>query len=128
MKTESDHLMQLIQKGFHLTVGATMTLIDALQEPQQLGENLSKLGLELAQKWTEKGEVTEQEARNLVENIFTKSTHPQTEETAVSPPVSTESSTAPEKLDLQGSLQELTAQITAIRAELEKIQDVESSE
>lgn len=128
----SDSLVQLLQKGFRVSLGATAALIEILQDPQRREENLSRLRLELtelAEEWAAKGEMTEQEARNFVDTILkprsgateTEYDRSATSENPSSPPAST---AAP---DVQVDLQELTAQIAAIRSELEKLREQDSS-
>ncbi len=67
----SDNLTQLLQQRFRITLGATASLVETLQDPQKRNQNLSDLRSELnhlTQEWAEKGEVTEQEARNFVDD------------------------------------------------------------
>ena len=115
----SDHFVQLFQHGFRVTLGATASLVEVLQDPEKRDENLSKLNQEwsvLSAEWAEKGEVTEQEARNFVDTLLANRANPSptgaTGATATTP-------AAPP--DIQLELQELTAQIVAMRAELERI-------
>lgn len=131
----SDTVIQLLQRGFRVTLGATASLVEILQDPQRRDANLSKLRTEfdqLAQEWAEKGSVTEQEARNFVDSMFrqgNRSTSSPTENaeydygsgstTVAAPP----SAASP---DTQLELQELTAQLAAIRAELEALRNQES--
>lgn len=121
----SDTLIQLLQKSLRVTLGATATLIETLQDPQRRDENLSKLRTELSQlteEWELKGETTEREARSFVDNILTRSSGfnnpPRSEATSTS----TVSSPAPAPA-VQQDLQELTEQIAAIRSELEKLRE-----
>ena len=116
----SDHFVQLVQKGFRVTLGATASLVEVLQDPEKRDENLSKLNREwseLSAHWAEKGEVTEQEARHFVDTMIAQRTHSpaSTSATTVATP------SAPP--DIQLELQELTAQIVAMRAELEQIRN-----
>ncbi|MBW4522855.1 MAG: hypothetical protein KME16_24725 [Scytolyngbya sp. HA4215-MV1] len=118
----SDILVQLLQKGFRVTLGATASLIEILQDPQKREENLTKLRLDLTQlteEWAEKGLVTEQEARSFVDTVLSQRGG-QASATAT-PPSST--TATPE---VQGELHELTEQIAAIRMELEKLRDKDS--
>lgn len=130
----SDTVLQLLQRGFRVTLGATASLVEILQDPQRRDANLSKLRTELdqlAQEWAEKGSVTEQEARNFVDTILhqgNRSTPSPTESsgydygsttTVAAPP-------SPASPDTQLELQELTAQLAAIRAELEALRNQES--
>ncbi len=125
-----DNVVQLLQKGFRVTLGATASLIEILQDPQNRQENLSKLKVELdqlAEEWEDKGERTEQEARNFVDTVLNQSSHSSSGATD-SPPSGTATATAPPPAtspDVQLDLQELTAQLAAIRAELEKLREQE---
>ena len=112
----NDIVLRLLQKGFRVTIGATATLIEVLQ-------NLSKLRLELdqlAQEWAEKGEVTEQEARSFVDTFIAQRRSDdraaETTVTTIATPVMPPSA---EMLELQ----ELTAQLAAIRAELAHLRE-----
>jgi len=122
---DSDTVMQLLQKGFRVTLGATASLIEILQDPLRRDENLAKLRTELGELADElsiKGEMTEREARNFVETILSQRerSDSSTQTTATTtPPTATP--------DVQLDLQELTAQISAIRAELEKLREQDSS-
>lgn len=121
----NDTVLRLLQKGFRVTIGATATLIEVLQDPQRREQNLSKLRLELdqlAQDWAEKGEITEQEARSFVDTFIAQrrsesgqSASEVTVTTIATPvvPVSTE------VLELQ----ELTVQLATIRAELAHLRE-----
>lgn len=123
-----DTVVQLLQKGLRVTLGATTTLIETLQDSQRREENLSRLTSELSQlteEWEAKGELTEREARNMVEALLgqQRATSPRSAE---APPFSTpESTDSPSSsaptLEVQQDLQELTAQIAAMRAELERL-------
>lgn len=116
----SDTVLRLLQKGFRVTIGATATLIEVLQDPQRRDQNLSKLRLELdqlAQEWAEKGEITEQEARSFVDTLMAQrrsASDRAASETTVTTIATPVVSPPTEVLELQ----ELTAQLAAIRAEL----------
>jgi len=118
----SETLIQLLQNGFRVTLGATASLIEIVQDPQKRSENLSKLRQEwsqLAEEWAVKGESTEQDARNFVDTVLTQR-RAQNPYPSTSPPMPT--STPP---SVQTELQELTVQIATIRAELEKLRNQE---
>ncbi|MEG3881421.1 hypothetical protein QT972_29065 [Microcoleus sp. herbarium7] len=124
-----DNLPQMLQTGFHLTLGATSFLIETLQDPLKREENLDKLRVSdlglLADELLEKGEMTDREARNFVDTIFSQ---PGDREHADSESVShqqsdTATDTAPEPA-LQPEIeeiQELTARMAALRTELENL-------
>ena len=121
----SESLIQLLQKSVRVTLGATTSLIEVLQDPTKRDENLTKLRQEwskLSEEWEDKGESTEQEARTFVNNFF----H-QRQASSGSSSTGTATTTAPPTTtpDVQVELQELTAQIAAIRAELERMRNPE---
>jgi polyhydroxyalkanoate synthesis regulator phasin len=121
----NDTLTQLLQKGFRVTLGATATIVEAIQDPQRREANLSKLTTELSQlaeEWEAKGVTTEQEARNFVDTVLRQGNAAPAD--SYTPPPSSPASAAPSTsapADVQQDLQELTAQIAAIRAEIERI-------
>ena len=123
----SDNLLQVLHKGFRVTLGATASLVETLQDPQKRDENLSQMRSELTEKvqdWAEKGELTEQEARNLVDSLLRQrqsSRYPSEAETPAETVTTTPTPVA--SPDVQLEMQELTAQIAAMRAELEKLRD-----
>ncbi len=126
----SEDFTQLLQKGVRITLGASASLVENLQNPQKRTQNLSQLRTELDQlatEWAAKGEMTEQEARSFVQQLFNQLGNRQsTSPTADSPNTSVTTSTddvAPPEVRLE--IQELTAQLAAIRAELEKLQKSE---
>ncbi|HEY9670421.1 MAG TPA: hypothetical protein V6D11_03185 [Waterburya sp.] len=123
----SNNLLDILQTGFRVSLGATTSLVETLQDPQKREESLSQLRLELSQRvteWAEKGAVTEQEARRLIEQIWRQPSNSgrstTTEATTPTPTASPTSSTSP---STQLEIEELTAQIAAIRTELEKLRD-----
>lgn len=126
-----DTLIQLLQKGFRVTLGATASLIEVIQDPEKRDTNLSNLRIELSQlaeEWAEKGAMTEQEARNFVDTILAQQAS-QAENTTTSTPGSTTTTSAPiTDPTIQTDLQELTEQITAIREELEKLRNQDSQQ
>ena len=128
----SDRLTQLLQQGFRVTLGATASLVETLQDPQKRTENLSHLRSELnylATEWAAKGEMTEQEARNFVDDFLNQLRNQgasSTPDSYSSTATTTSTETAP--IDVQLGLQELIAQIAAIRAELEKSRNSDSNQ
>lgn len=127
---DSTSLVQLLQKSFHVTLGATASLVEVLQDSQKREQNFSKLRLELselAQEWSEKGEVTETEARNFVDNFLaqhgSQSSVQSPSETSTSTTTTAATTLSVANPDAQLELQELTGQLAAIRTELEKLQN-----
>jgi len=126
----ADNLTNLLQQGFHLTLGATASLVETLQDPQKRTENLSQISSELshlANEWAVKGEMTEQEARNFATNFLNQLQNqvPTTSEASGTTVTNTPTEVAPPEVQLD--LQELTAQIAAMRAELEELRNSDSN-
>ncbi|QIZ70895.1 hypothetical protein [Oxynema aestuarii] len=121
-----NNLMEFLQTGFRVGVGATTSLLESLQDEQKREENLADLQLEfneLTQKLAKKGEMTEREARNFVDTIFNQpgaTPSESTPETSANPPDSPSSSTRKEP-EIQQEIEDLTAQVAALRAELERL-------
>ncbi|MGV0023595.1 hypothetical protein [Phormidesmis priestleyi] len=121
----SDTVTLLLQKGFHVTIGATAALVESLQDPQKREQNLSKLRLEfdeLTQDWAQKGEVTEREARAFVDTMLSQRNGENSQTTTVTTTATPVPTISPE---VQLELQALTAQLGAIRAELERLRSEE---
>jgi polyhydroxyalkanoate synthesis regulator phasin len=119
----SDTLIQIAQKSLRVTLGATATLIESLQDPQQREANLAKLKTELGQlteEWEVRGESAEREARGFVDSLINQAS------SRVSPPSSAVSIATPVSSSAQQDLQELTEQIAALRAEIEKLRAQDS--
>ena len=124
-----DNLPQMLQTGFHLTLGATSFLIETLQDPLKREENLDKLKSDfgqLADELLEKGEMTEREARNFVDTIFSQPDDRENAESeSVSPKQSDATTDAPPESVVQPNvkleIEELTAQMAALRTELENL-------
>lgn len=123
----SNSLLQLLQTGLRVSLGATTSLVETLQDPQKREENLSQLRSELSQRiaeWEEKGLITEQEARSFIEAIWRQQS-PQGGSSATGTPYETPA-TPPKTAaspNVQLEIEELTAQIAAIRTELEKLRN-----
>lgn len=120
----------MLQTGFHLTLGATSFLLETLQDAQKREENLDKLRQPdlgpLADELVEKGEMTDREARNFVDTIFSgpdDRENARSEESGSHQRSDTATDTPPESVvqpDVK-EIQELTAQMAALRAELENL-------
>jgi polyhydroxyalkanoate synthesis regulator phasin len=122
-----DNLTQLLQRGFRITVGATTFFVETLQDPAKRDDNLNKLNSDfnqLTDEWAERGEMTEQEARNFVDTILNQqSDRGNTDRTNVSTTPTTYSGVAS---DTQRDLLELTKEIAALRADLQTLQESDS--
>ena len=129
----SDNLTQLLHRSLRVTLGATASLIEILQDPQRRQENLSKLSTDLQQlteEWAAKGEITEREARTFVDSMLSRqgSVSDRSSTSTVSRPTTiTTTATPASDPRVQDDLRELTAQIAAMRAELERLKQQDSN-
>lgn len=120
----NNNFIQIIQQGFRVTVGATTSLVETIQDPQKRTEALSQIQTELEQKtqeWSQKGEVTEQEARRIIDNLISQRGWQKKTNTANSNNQYSSSSNSSEN-SVQSDLEELTEQIIALRKDLENLQ------
>jgi prefoldin subunit 5 len=113
---ESPDWGKIFQTGYYVTLGATTTLIEVLQDAQkrdQLWRSLQQNTTTTLQDLAEKGVATEAEARSYVDRTVTRT--PST--------VNTTATTVPEtSSDVQSELEDLTQQLAALRQELEQLQ------
>ncbi|ERT05713.1 hypothetical protein M595_4339 [Lyngbya aestuarii BL J] len=128
----ADNLTQILHQGFRVTLGATSSMIEMLQDSHKRNENLEKIQSQwsqLAQEWAEKGEQTEEEARKFVDTILEQQSNSGATETTTSTSSSSMTTTpvSVSEPDSAEDLQELTAQIAALRLELERLRGSESS-
>ncbi len=127
-------LTKLLQKGFYVTLGATASLLETIQDPTKREQNLSSLRQDidtLTQELAEKGAVTEAEARNFVDTLISRKINQPTssasepEVTSVTTVTTTATSVTDkddrDDRDGQADLKELTQQIADLRAELESL-------
>lgn len=115
----ANNLLQAIQQGYHIAVGATATLLETLQDPQKREAALSDLQVQWqqrSQEWSEKGDAAEQEARRTVETWLNQ--REASENTNRNS--SSNSTTGTDDTALEAEIRKLTEQITSLRAELER--------
>lgn len=125
----ADTLLQLLHKSFRVTLGATSSLVENLQDPIKRNESFSKVSTELSQlaeEWAAKGEVTEQEARNFVETVMAQRASQHYPENSAGSSSSTTATPPTTDPTVQVELEELTAQVAAMRAELERLRSQDS--
>ncbi|MBL1211100.1 hypothetical protein [Geminocystis sp. GBBB08] len=113
---ESNTIFNLIQQSFRTAVGATASVVETLQDNQKRSQIFSDFNREWQQKsqeWAEKGTITEQEARKIIEQFFkgyTSKTSNSDEETGVK-----------SEDNQSNGIQELTREIVALREEIQKL-------
>ncbi len=123
-----DNFVQLAQKGFHVTLGATAFLIETVQNPQQRDINLSRLRgdfTQLTEEWEAKGESAEREARQFVDGLLSQQFN-QTNQSTSAPSTPANSGSSTTSPDIQQDLQELTLQLASLRSELERLRETDS--
>jgi polyhydroxyalkanoate synthesis regulator phasin len=126
----NNNLLELVHTGFRVSLGATTSLVETLQDPQKREENLSQLQTELNERvseWAAKGETTEREARSFIEQMLGQPSSSQTAPTA--PPPSTAPTPPPRTTvtpTIQSEIAELTVQIAMLRTELEQLREPDS--
>lgn len=125
--TNYNNLFQFVQQGFRVTLGATTSLVETLQDSQKRQTKITQLSTQLnqqVQEWAEKGEVTELEARRMMDNFWNQSVNHQSNSTGTNAEVNntgTSNSSSPEEI------QDLTDQIINLRKELESLRQGQSN-
>ncbi|WP_103666245.1 hypothetical protein [Pseudanabaena sp. BC1403] len=135
-------LEKLFQRGYYVTLGATSSLLEVIQDPTKREENLKRLGRsfdEITQELAKKGVTTEAEARSYVDKFIAQqvngSTNTTSSESAGLTTVTTTAKTvddnAPDgtseksdksvKASMRDEIQELTQQLASLRSQLEQL-------
>ena len=110
---------QVMQQGIRIALGAATSCVETLQDPQKRAEAIAILQAELNQKtqeWSAKGEVTEAEIKAFIDNLMA-----QRNWQGDNNPSSTGSDSTKTYANSNSKLQELTAEIIALKLELEKL-------
>ncbi len=118
----TDTLLQLFQQGFRVAIGTTTTLADTLKNPQTASETWTRLTqnpTEFAQELIDKGAATEQEARQVVDSLWSQNTPPS------SMTINTTATTVIP--DVQAELKDLMTQLAAIRSEIAQLRSDSNS-
>lgn len=124
----SNNLLQIVQQGFRVTVGATAVLVETLQNPQKRTETLTSWQQDLqkyTQEWAEKGEITEQEARKFIENMWQNQGKTTSDSTYSSSNTYTEGVRVNDS-DTESEIRELTETIRSLKEELANLKASES--
>lgn len=122
-----DTLSQTLQKGFRVTLGATASLIEAIQDPQASSQKFSELGTDvnrLTEELEIKGETTELEARQFVDGLFSQLPSPFGASNGATS-TATVNTVATPVVDstVQADLDILTQDLAEIRQEIESLKD-----
>ena len=119
-----DIISQSIQKGFRVTLGATASLIEAMQDPQGASQRFSEIGTDvnrLTEEFEVKGEATEQEARRLVDGMMTQMPSPFSQDSSTSSQTVNTVAMPVVDITLQTELENLTQELKLIREEIEAL-------
>lgn len=114
-----NNLFQLIQQGRRIAIGAIASCAETLQDSKKRTEAIAYLQTELNQKiqeWSAKGEVTEADVKVFIDNLMA-----QRGWQGERYPSSTSSGKTSTYASSNSKLQELTAEIIALKLELEKL-------
>lgn len=120
---DSNKVFNVIQQGFRTVVGATTTIVETIQDPQKREQTLSELNQDWAKKaedWAKKGEVTEQEARRMMENFLHKQSENKYGNTTNHNDVDSVSNVSYYNQNPVKEIQELTETIISLRTDLEQ--------
>lgn len=120
----TDNLFQTLQQSFWITVGATASLVETLQNPLKQTSNWSEFPTqwhERAQEWAEKGKITEQEARQLIDQLFSQQTTNNSSNSSSNVNRLESSPTLTGKTNEELEIEELTAQLIALRSQIEQL-------
>jgi polyhydroxyalkanoate synthesis regulator phasin len=128
-----DTVTDFVQKGFRTSLGAASFLVETLQDPNKRDENLQKLNSnfnsmdfsQLTEEWAAQGEITEREARTFVDNMLQQKGSESSNSDNLSDFPRNATNDNLVRSNLQSELQELTAEIVALRTELQQYQDSE---
>ena len=130
-------LSKLMQRGYYVTLGATSSLLEVLQDPTKREQNLRMVGRsfdEVTQELADKGITTEAEARSFVDNFIAQQVSGTTKPpeatglTTVTTTARTVDDAVPENLadkkvkaSMRDEIKELTQQLASLRLELEQL-------
>lgn len=118
----TDNVVQMMQKGFHITLGAASFLVDTAVTPsqQQRDDNLTKLQAgdfeRLSEEWAVTGEQKEKEARTFVESVLPTGAFPGMPVDQGAEMTTTAGPSVP--LDIQQDLEAMITELSEIRNEL----------
>jgi polyhydroxyalkanoate synthesis regulator phasin len=119
-----DDLSQTLQKGLRVTLGATASLIEAIQDPESSSQTFSSLGSDvnrLTEELEVKGETTEREARQFVDALLSQVPNPFGGSDEADGPTITTMASPVVDVTVQGELEALTLELAAIRLEIEAL-------
>ncbi|NJL86511.1 MAG: hypothetical protein HC886_11870 [Leptolyngbyaceae cyanobacterium SM1_1_3] len=124
----SDSFTELLQKGFRIALGATASLVEAVQDPARQSERFSEINGDwnrLSEDLESKGTVAEQEARQMVDSMMAQIPGPFSQSRPTHTPVSTVNMPTVE-VSLQTEIKILTQELEAIRRDIIQLNQSDS--
>ncbi|KPQ36764.1 MAG: bZIP transcription factor [Phormidesmis priestleyi Ana] len=131
----TDTLLELFQKGYRVTLGAASSAVEAVQDPQRAADEFSAVGTDfqqLADKLEVRGALTEKEARDFVEGVASQLPEPFRSvstsfgQASNSPKTVTTVATPVVDASLQAEVESLTAELVAMRKEIDELKQKDS--
>jgi polyhydroxyalkanoate synthesis regulator phasin len=122
---KSNNIIEIAQQTFRIAIGATATLLETIQNSEKRSTVITDMQTELSQKsqqWAQKGEVTEQEARQTLEKLLQKTPWKGNSRNSATNDNNYTDTTVVNSVT-KSELQSLTEQITALRNELEQLRN-----
>ena len=120
-----DDLAQTLQKGIRVTLGATASLIEAIQDPENSSQKFSEIGNDvnrLTEELEVKGEITEREARQMVDSLLSQVPNPFTDAESETRTTTVTTVASPVvNVSVQNDLEALTQELAEIRQEIETL-------
>ena len=137
-------LSKLMQRSYYITLGATSSLLEVIQDPTKREENFKRLSRsfdDITQELAEKGVTTEAEARSYVDKFIVQQVNGSPTNNAESAGLTTVTTTVtttaktvddsiPDdllnkpnkkvKASMRDEIQDLTEQLASLRSELEQ--------
>jgi len=133
----TDTLVEIFQKGYRVTLGAASSAVEAVQDPQRAADEFSAVGTDwerLADKLEVRGALTEKEARDFVGGVMSQMPEPFRSASENFPDFSTQSkepktvttvATPVVDAGLQAEVESLTAELIAMRKEIDELRNKE---
>ena len=133
----TDSFIELLQKGYRVTLGAASSAVEAVQDPQRAADEFSDVGTDfnrLADKLEVRGALTEKEARDFMEGVVSQMPEPfrsasstfVQDTTPKTPKTVTTVATPVVDAGLQAEVESLTAELIAMRKEIDELRNKDS--
>ncbi|MGY6530471.1 MAG: hypothetical protein ACXITR_11140 [Cyanobacterium sp.] len=104
-----------IQQGLRIAIGATASAVETIQDRERFNQKITELSRDLQARseiWAQKGALTEEEAKKMIEDFFNQKNNPSTASNS-----SQSGGSNPSKEDLRS----LTQEVINLREELNKL-------